>query len=486
MSKNNSRAPLDRIREREMPIFGRTVQSIVSVSQNEKTSASQLAKVVLQDSAMTTKVLRLANSSHYQPARVRISTVSRAVMVLGFQTVRNISISVALVDSLLTGKSKDRVTEELARAIHAAVQARSLALQLEDPDPEEVFVATLLYNIGDMAFWCFARNEGEQLSALMRLPGYSPEQAQRELLGFPLKKLSLGLVKEWGINKLLVDTLENPGSTGTRGQVIQLSRQIASATEAHGWDSKEVEALVQEANKMTHIKPENLVKLLHQNARDAALTAGTFGAAAAVIAIPMPDQEKPLAEVPTIEISEYPEPDPMLQLRILRELSLAVDKKSSMNFILEMTMEGIYRGIGFDRALFALASPDRKALFAKFALGKGSETLTRDFRFSLTLDPDNIFFQILEKQQDLWVDTKASSSHRRFITPGITGVLGTKPFFCGAIRVGDKSIGIIYADRALSGRILDDASFESFCHFVGQTGLLISQRLEKPQMTKRQ
>lgn len=484
MNRTNHKSPLDnwirRIREREMPIFGRTVQSIISVSQDDKTSASQLAKVILQDSGMTTKVLRLANTTHYQPSRVRISTVSRAVMVLGFQTISNLSISVALVDSLLTGKSKDRVTQELARAIHAAVHARALAQQLEDPDPEEVFVATLLYNIGDMAFWCFARNEGEQLTALMRLPGYSQDQAQRELLGFPLKKLSLGLVKEWGINKLLVDTLENPGSTGVRGKMIRLSREIASATETHGWDSEEVEALVKEGCKLTRLTPENLVALLHQNARDAAQTAGTFGAAAAVIAIPMPDQEKPLAEIPPIEISEYPEPDPMLQLRILRELSLSADKRSNMNFILEMTMEGIYRGIGFDRALFALVSPDRKALFAKFALGKGNESLTRDFRFSLTLDPDNIFFQVLERQQDLWVDTKASPAHRRLVTPSITGVLGIKPFFCGAIRVGDKSIGIIYADRALSGRNLDDNSFESFCHFVGQAGLLISQRLEKP------
>lgn len=470
---------INRIQEREMPIFGKTVQSIVSVAQNDKTSSSQLAKVVLQDSAMTTKVLKLVNSTHFNPSRNRISTVSRAIIVLGFQTIRNLSLSISLVDSLLSGKAKDKVTQELARAIHAAVQARSLALQLDDPDPEEVFVATLLYNIGDMAFWCFAKNEGDQLSALMRLPGYSPEQAQRELLGFLLKELSQGLVKNWGINQLLVDALENPGSTGNRGQVIQLSRQLAITSETQGWDSKEVKSLLDQCSRLLKVKPELLIKQLHQNAKEAAITAASFGAAAAAVAIPMPDKDKPIPELAALEISEYPEPDPMLQLRILRELSQSLEKKPDFNFILEMIMEGIYRGIGFDRALFALASPDRKALFAKFALGKGGETLTREFRFSLVLDPENIFFQVLEKQQDLWVDTQASASHRRFVTPIISGVLGNKPFFTGAIRVGDKSIGIIYADRALSGRNLDDSSFESFRHFVAQSGMILSQRLGK-------
>lgn len=483
MSQTHSKASIDnwikRIQEREMPIFGKTVQSIVSVSKNDKASISQLAKVVLQDSSMTTKVLKLANTTFYRPIYNRINTVTRAVMVLGFETIGNISISVALVDSLLTGKAKDRVTQELARAIHAAVQARSLAVQLEDPDPEEVFVATLLYNIGDMAFWCFAKNEGEQLSSLMRLPGYSPEQAQRELLGFPLKALSLGMVKQWGINQLLVDTLEHPAATGNRGQVIQISRQLAHMSEAHGWDSQEVRSLLEQASKLTRTKPEVLIKQLHENAKQAAEAAACFGSAAAAVAIPMPNKEKPVTEVATIEVSEYPEPDPMLQLRILRELSQSLDKQTSLNFILEMVMEGIYRGVGFDRALFALSSPDRKALFAKFALGKGSETLSRDFRFSLVLDPDNIFFQILEKKQDLWVDTQASPSHRRFVTPGVTGVLGNKPFFCGAIRVGDKSIGIIYADRAISGRNLDDNSFESFRHFVDQACMILSQKLGK-------
>jgi HD-like signal output (HDOD) protein len=301
-----SKASLDhwikQIQEREMPIFGRTVQSIASVSKNSKASISQLAKVILQDSSMTTKVLRLANSTFYRPIYNRINTVTRAVMVLGFETIGNISISVALVDSLLTGKSKDRVTQELARAIHAAVQARSLASQLEDPDPEEVFVATLLYNIGDIAFWCFAKNEGQQLSALMSLPGYSPEQAQRELLGFQLKALSLGLVKQWGINQLLVDTLEHPGSTGSRGQIIELSRQLASMSEVHGWDSQEVQSLLEQASKLTRIKPESLIEQLHQNARQAAETAAVFGAAAAAVAIPMPNKEKPLTEVTPIEV----------------------------------------------------------------------------------------------------------------------------------------------------------------------------------------
>ena len=156
---------IQRIGEQEMPIFGRTVQEIVSVSQDSETSASEMAQAVLRDSAMTAKVLRLANSSYYNPARNHVSTISRAVVLLGFDTVRSMCLSIALIDSLTQGQQREQVIQEMARSLHAAVQARNVALQRHDSSPEEVFVAALLYRLGDMAFWCFG---GEHADALLK------------------------------------------------------------------------------------------------------------------------------------------------------------------------------------------------------------------------------------------------------------------------------------------------------------------------------
>jgi len=80
-SKNEVDAWVKRITESEMPIFGRTVQEVVSVSEDGDSSALQLGQVVLKDAAMTARVLKLANSAHYNATGQKFSPISRAILM---------------------------------------------------------------------------------------------------------------------------------------------------------------------------------------------------------------------------------------------------------------------------------------------------------------------------------------------------------------------------------------------------------------------
>src|SRR5882724_2525384 len=119
---------IQRIRDEDMPIFGNTAREIAALAEDDTSSVSTLTQAVLQDAAMTAKLLTLANSAYFNPARNSISTVSRAVVVLGLDLVRGIVVSIRLIDTLLVGASHRRVVQHMARALHAAVQARSAAI----------------------------------------------------------------------------------------------------------------------------------------------------------------------------------------------------------------------------------------------------------------------------------------------------------------------------------------------------------------------
>lgn len=106
---------IKRVAELEMPIFGRTLESVLSVAHNEDSTVSELARVVLQDSAMTARVLKLVNSSLYNPTSEPISTISRAILMLGFDNARDWSLSVALIDSFVKGPQRTKLDEEMAR-----------------------------------------------------------------------------------------------------------------------------------------------------------------------------------------------------------------------------------------------------------------------------------------------------------------------------------------------------------------------------------
>ena len=68
---------IERIRGRDMPVFGRTVESLRTLLGDDRVSASTLAQVILKDAPMTAKVLRLANSAFFNSSRQTVSTVSR-------------------------------------------------------------------------------------------------------------------------------------------------------------------------------------------------------------------------------------------------------------------------------------------------------------------------------------------------------------------------------------------------------------------------
>lgn len=461
-----------KISQEEMPIFGHTVQNIVTVSEDDDTSTMELSKVILQDASMTTRVLKLANSTYYNPREQSINTVSRAVIVLGFDTVRSLCLSIALVDAFVQGAPRDHLTRELARSIHAAVQARALAIASGDPSPEEVFIATLLYHLGELAYWCFADEEGETLAHLIDQPGYTKESAEEEVLGFRLRSLTTSLVADWKVNDLLYEVLKHPRDSSQRGRVLQLSHQLAEAAE-QGWESSEVKRIYQALGEITGQSTKQLAELVHDNARESAHIASYFGAAAAAKIIPMPQKYagETIEETDTGQGTEFPEPDGMLQLRILRDLAAHLDNGPTFNHIMEMVLEGIYRGIGLDRTVFALLSPDRKSMRAKVVLGHGREKLSNRFVFTRHPQQQNIFFELIDKGQTLWGDTQHSPNLAPFLSSAVASVIGKAPFFCAPIVVNGKSIGLLYGDRAISQRPLDEESYESFKHFTQQANL---------------
>ncbi len=464
---------VSRISEEEMPIFGHTVQQIISVADNDEAPAAELAKVVLKDASMTARVLKLVNTIHYNPRRQSVSTISRAVVVLGFKTVQNLCLSIALVDALVEGRARDRLHEELALSIHAAVQARAIALTRGDDSPEEVFIATLLYHLGDLAFWCFGGDTAEQLDGLEKQPGYTPQSAQEELLGFRLKQLTTSLAEEWDLNPLLLTTLKRPRDAGERGGCITLSRSIAEAAAEHGWSAPDTLQQAAAMGKHCGKGPKEMSHQLHRAAREAAEIAGFFGAAAAAKLIPVPGDQAEVEEA-EIKADSHPEPDGMLQLKILRELSQMLDTSADLNLVMELVLEGIYRGVGMDRALFALLTPDRKGLRAKYALGEDGESFSQRFHFTQHPQQPNIFFQVLERGAGGWVDNHRQPQYAPLLPASVTAVIGRSPFFVAPLRINDRTIGIIYADRALSGRDLDEDSFENFQHFAKQASMGLS------------
>ena len=156
ISASADAAALQRIIEgkmKDLPTLPILVAKILQTASSPTASARDLQALIALDAGLTAKVLRLANSSFYGQQR-RITTLGDAVVILGSNTIRNLTLSASMLDSLQP-RGAARVFDWRAYWEHCngvALCARRLARRQGLPGPavEEAFVAGLLHDIGKL------------------------------------------------------------------------------------------------------------------------------------------------------------------------------------------------------------------------------------------------------------------------------------------------------------------------------------------------
>ena len=457
------------ISEQELPIFKYTVNAIADVVDNEESSTAELAQIILRDASLTARILRVANSTVYNPSSTPINTVSRAIVFIGFDLVRNLSLSLAVIEALLGEKATEDSHKLMAKSFHAAIQARSMAEQRGDDAPEEVFIAALLYHLGEIAFWCLGTEEAQKISDLIQQSSFKAEMAQKEVLGFTFNQLTVGLTQDWHLSDLLHSSINQSGLSNLRIQDIVLSHDLAERA-AISWDNKNTKQVI--GKIATHLQQNLEVahKELHEIALKASEMAHLFGANTIIQYLPIPGSRR-ISPNHDFEINEFPEPDPVLQLNILRDLSGMLDSQPNLNLILETILEGIQRGIGMDRTLFAVLTTDKKQLKGKFALGHNSDTFVSTFQFELA--QHLLFHKMFNEQKPVWIKDTQRGEQAEWVGEKIRTTLASEAFFIGPVMINQKPIGVVYCDRQPSERQLDAESFDSFRHFCQQANMAI-------------
>jgi DNA-binding response OmpR family regulator len=488
-SSHNLDSWVRRLSSKEMPILAGTARNIGNIAENDKSSGAELACAILEDAFLTSRVLKVANSAYYAgigrgsnlSAGQGVTTVNQAVMRLGFNEIRSMGQSKSIIEGLLKGPQRERLQKAMADAFHAAVQAKWLANSQKDNSSEEVFIATLLYNLGNMVFWCFAdEGQSQKMENAMQMHGDSNTRAEMETLGFSLQELTARLGKEWRLGPLLQEALDESSPVNPRTENIVLGYKLAQEVEK-GWNSEEVRELTKQMAEILHLPEEEVTKSIHANAKEATTTAASWGASTASQLIPIPN-DNPAESLHSVikeeevqpEEPRYFQPDLVLQLRILHELStLLIDRTKDYNLLMSLVIEGISRGIGMDRILFTLLRQDQLSLVVKYALGWSPEEM-QGVIFDPSVVQDSLLGHILRTHQPLWVQADLDKKISKLLTPEISRITNKASFFIMPIVVREKAIGLIYADRHTSRRELDADSFASFQHFCQQASMGLS------------
>ena len=191
----------------QLPALPAVAMEVVDMVDNPRTSASKLGKVISTDQALTAKVLKIANSPFYGFPR-KISTIDFAIIVLGYDALKEIVISISLISSLQ--KKSDGLFDAKAfwdHAIATGVLARRLARDLGYRVSEEVFVGGLLHDMGISVLHRYFKSEYRRIVEIARESDLPFQEAEESVLGVTHADVGGWLAERWNLPKHLVGAI---------------------------------------------------------------------------------------------------------------------------------------------------------------------------------------------------------------------------------------------------------------------------------------
>lgn len=414
----------------DFPALSDSVASIQRIAASEHENLAALANEILRDVALTQKLLRLVNTAHYKRTGGGVSTVSRAIALMGFAGVRNLAMSLVLVEHMNDKGHAQQIKQEFMRALLAGTLAEELCpgVLARGDGLEEAFLGAMFQNLGRLLCEFYFPDEAEQVRRLVH-PGTAtarstPRQPVPEgsaavsVLGVSYEDLGVGVARHWGLPDNLQRCMraatgappsQPPSAAPERLRWLAIAandvadrllhsepdeaeRQIVDAAQRHarvlGLSERDMVAAVGRSRERLSDLARGLDLKLQSGsqaerlfaprveapAASAKATSAAPGAAThdtlSKLEIGRSDYTETLSVADTPGQDRPPAADPAGVLAAgIQDITNSMVEEVKLGELLRMILETMYRALGFRRVLFCLRDPKTGDLVGRFMLG---------------------------------------------------------------------------------------------------------------------
>jgi len=197
-SKEKLKAVTEKITS--LPTLPKVLTEISSLMQNPRTSAEEVGRAITRDQALASKVLRLVNSAFYGfPGR--INTITHAIVILGFNTVKNIVLTASVFDKLggKGGTSDFDLEKFWLHSIGTGIIAKEIAKKVNYRSHEECFLAGLLHDIGKVILYKYLPDEFALVEAQVLEKNVLFLDAEKEAIDITHNEIGTWLAQKWNL-----------------------------------------------------------------------------------------------------------------------------------------------------------------------------------------------------------------------------------------------------------------------------------------------
>lgn len=445
--------------DQDLPTLNAVVRAICELSEDDESCADDLTKIILRDADLTSKVLKIANSVHYNRSLNPIKTVSRAIIQIGFVNLKNITLASSLIDSFLKGKPRALLIGRLAKSFHAAVQARAMVSHLNSDKKEQVFIAALLRNIGELAILSTGREAAEKfVSARDRDPAAEYELAQ-EHLGLDINQLNKALIKEWSLGDLVSEACEKGSKASSLARAVNLGNELSQHIQK-GMANSDMLQLCAQVGQTCDITTEDAKRQVMMMAEEASVIAKTYGAECLLNALPDSTvlEQKVTAPVRTGYEFQYH----------LNQIHKVMLEGESLSRIMQCAVLALNEGSGIARVTIAMMDYKSKCLEVRYVAGSGTGDWRQQNRIELErLHKGELLHEFLRTQQTRWHQAAQSDTSRG----ALKNLTDSGDCMIGALKANKRIVAVVYADAA--GKVMNPRQFEEFQLIVNQLNMML-------------
>lgn len=216
----------------DLPAMPAVAMKVMEMVGDQATSARALQGIIQRDQALTAKVLKIANSAMFGVSR-DITTLSHAIVMLGFSTIRSVVLAASTKSIYVKCKGVSGFSAKLLweHSLAAAAIARRLAEKLEGVDVEESFISGLLHDVGKSVLNVnFFDKYSEVIRETYNIGGDSV-RVERRLLGFDHAQVGAMVVRKWNLAKGLEEAVRYHHNPRVAGEYPVMTAAVALADE---------------------------------------------------------------------------------------------------------------------------------------------------------------------------------------------------------------------------------------------------------------
>lgn len=505
---------------RDFPALSQVISEVNRISSSENSSTGELTEAILKDASLTNKLLRIVNSaifSQFTDGR-QINTVSRAIVILGYDIVRDTALALMLFEHLNNHAQAIELKGEAVESFFCGIIGRALANRAGMHNGEEVFICALLRNLGRMMCRLHFYERSKEVDHLIDKENLTEAAASQRVFGMSYDKFGLAIGHMWNMpGELLQGMKPLPTNVPIKAPANDQQRMrifVSMALEIYAGlrnaPPEEMQDAIKELSKKygqaVHIPPKGLIDLLYESSQamereshileidvrssklmrrllaDKAKPGVDKGKSDTNTARPGGDKTKLsedkkvnedyLGEIAATSSGDDPT---FLLIEGMQDLTSMMLGDFKPTELLQVTAELFYRSGQFDHVLISTISASGKELIGRIGFGPNADQMKKHLHLTLEFSPD-VFHAALSKNVDILISDTQAENIRNRIPVWYCEHFDARSFLLLPISMGSRTVGLIYCDRQAESLALPPQTLNLVKALRNQVSLALRQR----------